>query len=307
MNKTKNKTNRIGALLPLFFIVAPILTALRSVEYLRIADLGNGHFEDSTIITICNVATTVMAIIFMTHAFSHHRKDSIPYESFSGSPAAHVSSATMAVAICYAIYELIASLVKDGALVKIEGARIVTVASALLGVCALAFLLLNVIIEERHNQLNAALGIAAALFFTSYGMFIHFDTSVAANVPQRIITTVAIMLCAVFMLYEARIPLGRSKWHSYVAFGLAASLTLFYSSVPALVYYFVKGQAIIGATLIQQSLSITAAIYIIVRVCIIAFAPEDEVCDLADSILDMVHRRRAKNDAHARVNNLKEE
>jgi hypothetical protein len=54
-------------------------------------------------------------------------------------------------------------------------------------------------------------------------------------------------------------------------------------------------------------LSLTAAVYVTVRVSLLAFAPEDEVCDLADSILDMAHRRATKNVPHARVNNLKEE
>ena len=306
MTNTQKKTNRIGPLLPLFYIAAPTLAVLRSIACIRDMD-GAGYFRGSSLMTACNIAAAVLALLFFTHAFSHQRKDSVPKECFCNSPT-YITSATLGGGILFAIYELVISLVdENGQIGSIERSEIIVVISAICGVAALVFLLLNAIIEKKHSQIKAALGIASSVFFSTYSMCFFLDGSVAANMQGKIISVLSLVLMAVFMLYEARIPLGHSKWRSYVAFGLISALALEYSSIPSIVYYISTGSMIPGTTLTQITLSLTAAIYATARVTVMAFAPEDEVCDLADSILDMAHRRGRKNVSHARVNNLKEE
>ena len=293
MNNTQRITNRIGFLLPLFYVAAPILAVMRSKACLEDMDT-TGYFGGSPLITACNIAMAILTVIFFTHAFSHHRKDSVPKESFCNPPT-YITSATLAVGISFAIYDLISALVNsNGSIGEIESGKIIMIVSAATGIMSLAFLLLNAIIETQLSQLKAALGIATSIFFSTYGIYVYLDKSVAANMQQRVATVLALLLMASFMLFEARIPLGHSKWHSYAAFGFMAGLALIYSSVPAIAYYFAKGMEMPGSTMIQAGLSFVCAIYVITRVSILAFAPEDEICDLTDSILDMVHRR-AKN------------
>lgn len=290
MNNTQRITNRIGFLLPLFYVTAPILAVMRSKACIEDMDT-TGYFGDSPLITACNIAMVILTVIFFTHAFSHHRKDSVPKEGFCNPPT-YITSATLAVGISFAIYDLISALVNsNGRIGEIESGEIIMIVSAATGIMSLAFLLLNAIIEARLSQLKAALGIATSIFFSTYGIYVYLDKSVAANMQQRVATVLALLLMASFMLFEARIPLGHSKWHSYAAFGFMAGLALIYSSVPAIAYYFAKGMEMPGSTLIQTELSFVCAIYVITRVSILAFAPEDEICDLTDSILDMVHRR----------------
>lgn len=308
MSNTKKRTNRIGFLLPLFYLVAPALATLRSIACINdMDDGGMGYFGDSVLMKASNAALAVFIIIFFTHVFSHNRKDSIPKESFCNTPT-YIASGALGVTIPFAIYELMSPLFGEyGNIAKIEGERIVFVAAAAFGICVPIFSLMNVIVEKKHSQPRAALGIATSLFFTAYGICVYFDNSVAANMQQRIFTVLSLILMAVFMLYEARIPLGHSKWHSYAGFGFIAATSLLYSSVPVIVYYAVNGTTIPGITLIQTGVSIAAALYVIIRVSLLAFAPEDEVCDLADSILDMAYRRIKISEPHARENNLKEE
>ena len=292
MTNTHNKINRVGFLLPLFYLIAPTLAALRSIACINDIDAGGmGYFGDSTLMRACNIAAAIFTAIFFLHVFTGSKKDSLPHESFSNTPT-YIVSGILGAAIILAIYELISPFITSGAPTKIGTTGVVSIVSAVLGAAALAFLLLNAIVEKKHSQIRAALGIAASLFFTSYGAYVYFDTSVAPNMQQRILTVLALVTAATFMLYETRIPLGHSKWHSYAAFGLMASLLLSYSAIPALVYYIANGAMIPGATLTQLGVSATAAIYIITRVTIIATAPEDEVCDLAETILDMAHRRK---------------
>ena len=306
MTNTQKKTNRVGPLLPLFYVAAPTLAALRSVACIQNMD-GAGYFGGSALMIACNVAIIILSLLFLTHALSHQRKDSVPEECFCNSPT-YVTSATLGGGIIFAIYELVISLMDESGQIKsIENSDITVVVSAICGIAALVFLLLNAIIETKHNQVKAALGIAASVFFSTYGLCIYLDSSVAANMQGRIISVLSLELMAVFMLYEARIPLGHSKWHSYAAFGLAAAIVLAYSSIPSIAYYIATGNTIPSTTLTQSMLSLTAAVYVTARVTVLAFAPEDEICDLADSILDMAHRRGLKSASHARVNNLKEE
>lgn len=307
MTNTQKQGNRIGFMLPLFYVAAPTVAILRSIACINDMD-GTGYFGSSYLMIACNVATAILTVLFFTHAFSHHRKDSIPKECFCNTPT-YVTSATLGGGIAFTIYELISFLInEDGQIRNIENSDIIVIISAICGVAALTFLLLNAIIEEKLSQIKAALGIASSLFFSTYGICIYLDKSVAMNGQQRIITVIALLMMASFMLFETRIPLGRSKWHSYAAFGFMSALMLLYSSVPALVYYIANKTSMPGVSLVQIGLTLTSAIYVIARVSILAFAPEDEVCDLADSILDMAHARKQSAATLARVNNnLKEE
>lgn len=292
MTNTHDKINRVGFLLPLFYLVTPTLVALRSIACINDIDAdGMGYFGDSTLMKACNIAVLIFSIIFSLHVFTKNKKDSLPRESFSNTPT-HITSGMLGAAIILAIYELISPFITSGAPVKIATSDVIVIASAALGAAAPVFLLLNAIAEKKHSQARAALGIATSLFFTSYGACVYLDTSVAPNMQQRILTILALVVAAIFMLHETRIPLGHSRWHSYVAFGLIASLLLSYSAIPALVYYVARGAVIPGATLTQLALSTTAAIYVLTRVTLIATAPEDETCDLAESILDMAHKRK---------------
>ena len=292
MSNTHSKINRVGFLLPLFYLITPTLAALRSIACINDMDAsGMGYFGDSALMRGCNIAAAIFTLIFFTHVFTSNNKDSIPYESFGNAPT-HITSGILGAAIILAIYELINPFITMEAPAKITPGDIVFIVSAALGIMALAFLLMNAIVEKKHSQIRAALGIATSLFFTSYGACVYFDTSAAPNMQERILTVLALVMAATFMLYETRIPLGHSKWHSYVAFGLMASLLLSYAAIPALVYYIANGATIPGATLTQIVVSIAAAIYIIARVTLIATAPEDEVCDLVESIIDIAHRRK---------------
>ena len=80
-----------------------------------------------------------------------------------------------------------------------------------------------------------------------------------------------------------------------------------YTAIPALIYYFVRGNLIPGSTLIELAIILALGFYVAIRVVLIAFAPEDELCDLALDILNNAHRRADEKAALARENNLKEE
>lgn len=294
MTNKHKPSNRAGFLLPLFYVVTPIIVAMRSFACIRYMD-EFGYFGGSALMIAANVAAALFTLVFFTHALSHHRKDSVPKESFLNR-ATYITSAVLGTAIAFAIYETVSlRIIVGGSINHISGTDYIYVITALLGAAALVFIVLNALIEAMHSRLRAAFGILTALFFAMYAVCMYLDGSVAANMQQRTITVLAMAMGAVFFLYETRIPLGHPRWHSYVAFGLMASLLLFYSSAPALIYYGVSGALIPGSSAAELGVAATLAIYTATRVTLLAFAPEDEVCDLADSIMDMEHKRNSKN------------
>ncbi len=313
MNNEHKHINRIGAFLPIFFILTPILTGLKTYACLEISD-ASGHYGGSPWSVIPNVIVAVLLLIFFTHAFSHNRKDSTPIESFQNFPT-YISSGILATSIAFIVYDLIVLIPTDfwtkplatrEDFIAAMPVGIIPLTAAVLGISAIISLFLNTIIEKKYSSIKSAFSILTVVFFAAYCVHVYFDNTVAINAQQKILTSLSLIFTAAFFLYEARINLGSSKWHSYAAFGLVSATSLIYTSIPALVRYFVKSELLPGASVPQLIMLVTSAIYVTVRITLISTAPDDEICDLADGILDSAYRRE-ENRSLARVNNLKEE
>ena len=305
MTNEQKKTNRVGALLPIFFVVTPALVAMRAYACLKNMD-DFGYFSGNLTL-ISNIVLALFSLIFFTHAFTHHKKDSLPKESFL-SYATYIPSGALAVAIAFGIYELLQPFFAvDNPFAALNYQENIRILTAVLGLCTIASLLLNAIIEKRYSQLKGGFSIASVMFLAAYCINIYFDASTAANSQQKLLSYFSMIFAAVFFLYETRIHLGRGKWHGYAAFGLISAMISLYTSIPALIYYFSRGILIPGSTLIQLAIICALGFYVMVRVILIACAPEDEMSDLAIDILDSAHRRQSAKDVLARENNLKEE
>ncbi len=310
MTKPHQRKNRVGFYLPLFFISAPIIVTLRTIAYLK--DMNEyGHFGGSSLVLAANITTAVFTILFLLHTFSHHRNDSVPQEGFFNY-STYVPSGILAVATTFVVYELVASIVPVFKLISagkatLSIASIITLVAAVMGIASVIAILLNILIENKHSQLKSLFGIFTVLFLALFSLNIYFDMSSAANVQQRSLTVLSIIFAATFFLFETRTSLGRSKWHAYVGFGLSSAILLYYASIPALVYYFVKRSIVPGSSIIQLLFMLALAIYITARVFLLAYAQEDEICELTDGILDMVHERNKKSESLARLNSLKED
>ena len=306
MTNELKKTNRVGALLPIFFVVTPALVAMRAYACLKNMD-DFGYFSGNLAL-ISNIIFAVFSIIFLTHAFTHQKKDSVPRESFLNY-ATYIPSGVLAVATAFGIYEISRSFFISyvpGTALNFQ--KIIKIAAAVLGLCTIASLVINTVTEKRYSQLKGAFSIGAVMFFALYCINIYFDTTTAANSQQKVLAFLSMIFAAVFFLYETRTHLGRPKWHSYVAFGLISAMFSLYTSIPALIYYFSRGNLIPGSTLIELAIILSLGFYVMIRVVLIAYAPEDELCDLALDILNVAHKREDDKVALARVNNnLKEE
>lgn len=310
MTNLQKRKNRVGFYLPLFLITVPATVVMRTIAYLNNLN-AQEHSIDSSLVLVANISLAFFTAIFLLHSASHSRNDSVPQESFSNYTT-YISSGLLSVSVIFAVYELLSKSIPSvinslntGAAISFGDIGII--ASATLGIATAVSFLVNLLIEKKYSQIRALFGIFTTLFFSLYAICSYIDSSSAINVQQKSLTVLSLIFGSVFFLYETRISIGRSKWHSYVAFGLSSAALLYYTSIPAIIYYFTTGSLTPGSSLIQLIVMLALAIYVTLRVFLIAYAPEDEISELTDAILDMVHERNKNCASLALVNTLKEE
>ena len=113
---------------------------------------------------------------------------------------------------------------------------------ALAALAALSILhfLCTAAIEDNKSAKRANFGLCTVLFLALYSVYLYFNTNLPINAPNKIIDQMAVLLCAVFFLYETRLSIGREKWRQYIAFGFIAARLCAYSSIPNIIVYFAR-------------------------------------------------------------------
>ena len=104
------------------------------------------------------------------------------------------------------------------------------------------------------------------------------------NSHAKIVDQMAILFAALFMLYEARISLGREMWRGYAAFGLMAKALSSYASIPNLILYFVKGYTV-SLSIELSTFIFTLSVFAFMRLILATRLSEDNE-DLATESLN---------------------
>ncbi len=292
--------------IPLLFVsLAAVI--LRSVALLTSFNSVTMHFDDKIAIVISGVIVAISAIAFLTYLiFGEKERELIDRndKAISYIPAGVVSTAL----IFMGAHNLM--MARDGYSQKIL--LILSAVSAVLAFLSVVSFFLSVFIERRDNHHKAAFNLFVVFFLAVYAVLLYFNKQHhPTNSPNRLIDQLAYLSAAIFFLYESRIPLGRAKWRGYVSFGLIATMLCLYSSVPALILYFVKGE-IISESLIESILTLTIALFICSKVLQIKKLTPDTECETAQSIAHLASARieemeSLRKTSHAQDNDNKEE
>ena len=284
--------NRLGAYLYIFSAGLISTVVMRCVACFRDLDIPSGYFNNKGLITAADITMVAFMLILFLHTFSHANSDSTPKEGFANA-STYIPLGGLAVAVLFLSFELAKEcFVGSPAFSDVPGT--VKLIAAILGLLSAATFTMNILIEKKLSQLRGAFSILTVLFFAMYSINVYFSTEMPANSPSKILSEFAFLFTAIFFLYETRISIGRSKWHSYTAFGLIATLILSYTAVPTLILYIFKGGALIVGSATELAAMLMLAIFIGARTMLITFAPEDEVCELADNIIDIAYERSQK-------------
>ena len=164
---------------------------------------------------------------------------------------------------------------------------------AVFSLLAATFFLLGIMNTKRISNLTAVFGICAIIFFALYGAYLYFNRSIhPINSPNKVINQMAYLSAAIFLLFETRISLGRDLWSPYVSFGLISSLLCGYSAFPSMIFYFAGRDIKFVADGIEECVVAFALfIFIIVKLLIAMRLPDDTLCQTADQIKQMAHKR----------------
>ncbi len=289
-----NIKNRLGIYLYIFFAGLISTVTMRTVACFRDLDFSSGYFDDKGLIIAANITVVAFMLVLFLHTFSHTVKDSMPKEDFSSS-ATYIPLGGLAVSVLFLVVDLISDLwTSSSTLTTVPG--IVKLVCTVFGLLSIVTFVLNILIESRLSQLRGVFSIITVLFFALYSINVYFSTDMPANSPSKILTEFAFLFTAIFFLYETRISIGHSKWHSYTAFGLIATLLLSYTAIPAIIIYAINDGVLLARSTVELAACLCLALFIGARTLLIAFAPEDEPCELADGVMDMVYERQKENE-----------
>lgn len=267
----------ITLLLTLAAVVFRTSACLTDLEYRW------GYFAGNTLIITASVIITVCAIFAFSYVFFSEKTVLAP--SFS-SPATYVPTALTATALVF-LSMLMFSNYKNA---DIAISRFVIIASAFLAILSIVHFFLNAFLTEAHTEERAYFSLATVLFLALYASYLYFDNALPINSANKLTDQLAYLFSALFFLYESRIPLGREKWRPYVAFGLIASAFTAYSSIPALIVYFVNGK-VISNSIEENTLTFTLFIFIISRIFLTSSLREVKESKFINAMRSYAERR----------------
>ncbi|MBQ2876339.1 MAG: hypothetical protein IJE25_04965 [Clostridia bacterium] len=231
------KKIRLTPLIYLLFTAALILigVSLRSVALIGSYNFTTGYFSDKLLIGISDGVTVLAVLGAVSYLFTGERKKKFvaTYED----PTTYIPSALVAVATVFLAIELCGAVGSRDAVIPSTARFTAVIAIALAALSAVAFFV-SCLRTDRRDATRAAFQITAVLFLGIYAAFIYFENPLPINVPSRIVDIMAYLSAAVFLLYEARLSLGRDLWGLYTVFGLICAVLCAYSSIPSIITYF---------------------------------------------------------------------
>ena len=292
--------------IPLLFLI-PAAVTLRCFALLTSFNSETMHFDNKSAFMIGNIIVIVSILGFLTYLLIGEKERELIAKN--NNAASYIPAGIVSTALLFMGAENI------GMAFGGYPAGVLSILAFLCGV--LAFLsvvsfFLAIFIEREENLYKAAFSLCIVFFLAIYATLIYFNKQVhPTNSPNRIIDEMAYLSASLFFLFEARIPLGRTKWRGYIAFGLIATLLCSYSAIPSLIFYFVNGYTV-SESLFENILTLALSIFICSKVLQYKRLTPDAECDTAKQIAFIASKRAKeledhRNLPHAHENDNKEE
>ena len=300
-------SKRLEIYLAITMLLTAIATTLRTVACIMHLDYISGFFTDKSLITTANIIITVVAIGTFSYLFTASR---INLRANFSTASTYVTTGVLGVATAYFGARILTHTVTTSpypilstqVLTLQRPATIIGVATAILAFLSIAHHFFNAFITESKTEVRAYFAIATISFLALYSMLVYLDSTLAIGDSAKTLRLTAFLLSALFFLYEARISLGREMWRIYTAFGLCAAALCAYTSIPAIVTYYVKDvlvsasqtTSIHSITSIEEYLLLLAMfIFIVARLCVTISLHEDKENEYIKALTEYAQTREA--------------
>lgn len=224
------------------------------------------YFSDKALLLSGVIVTMAGAVLLFTSIFT---QDMVALKASFSTPMTYIPTGVVAISlIALAIRLLITSGEIASPLTVLESfgkpSCLLAVLSAILAFVSVAHFFFTAFLTERHTEKRAYFSLGTILFLAVYSTLLYFDSAAPLNSPNKITEQMACLFSAIFFLYEARISLGREMWRGYTSFGLISALLLAYSSIPAILTYFIRG-VVISASLEASVFALALFVFITAR------------------------------------------
>ena len=297
--------------IPLLF-VALATVVLRSFALLTAFNPETMHFDNEIAISISSVIVALAVIGFLSYLIFGETERALVVKNDGAAsyiPAGIVSTALTFIGahnmyMCFTGgYNMTVSILTFRLNLLLPMAFI----CGLLAFVSVGAFFLSIFIEKNDSIYKSAFSLSIVFFLALYALLLYFDKNEhPTNSPNRFVDEMAYLSAALFFLFEARIPLGRTKWRGYVAFGLVATLLCTYSSIPAIILYFAKGGYTVSESIIESILTLTLAVYILSRILKYKRLIPDTECETAKSIRMMASMREDEIEASRKLSRAQE-
>ena len=307
MNTT---SKRLSIYTVLMLICTAVAVTLRTIACLNSLDGGTGYFESGSLASVSDPIIWGVVIFSFSYLFAASKAELHP--SFS-TAATYVPTGILGAATLFLGARILTNAMTSSRYPLISAATftnpstILSLLAFALSIISIGYFFFNVYTTESKTEVRAAFAVGIIAFFALYAMLIYFDTSLPLNSGGKIINQMAYLFAAMFFLYEARISLGREMWRSYCAFALATAALTAYSSIPALITYYVKGYILFGTqrgaftSIEEYMLTLALFIYAIAKLVSTISLKEDSHNDYADAIAEFAKAREEEvNDSFHR-------
>lgn len=264
---TKDKRLIIYLLTVLTITVGACL--MRTLALIHHFDVASGYFTKSGLITSASVVICVCTLIAISYLFlGKPEKNLIPH--FHGA-ATFIPSALLALAVVFALRDFFSL------------SAVLATVTVIAAVCFLTYLFFNPFLGKRYSTLRGAFALAPIIFLLLFATMLYTDTALPLNAPNKTVDLFAAVSAMLFFTGESRLSLGREKWGLYTILGFISISLTAYSSIPAIMVYFINGVEI-SLSILQSVLIFTLFIFCLSRITLTLFLSYDKEGTLATII-----------------------
>lgn len=308
-------SKRLGIYLAAMLLATAVATALRTVACVLQLDFSSGFFTDRSLITVSNTIVAVTVFGMLTYLFTTSR---IKLRASFSTGSTYVPTGMLGVASAFLgarviSYVLVASNYRPfdfranslreliAQFLTPENMRsIIGLLAAVLAFASIAYYFFNAFVTDAKDVTRAYFSIVAIVFLALYSVLIYLDGSIALNEAAKTLRQTSFLTAAIFFLYEARISLGREMWRIYTAFGLVAATLTAYTSIPAIITYYVKSEVVSTsgykslASIEEYVFLLALFIFIVARLSLTATLSEEKENELVKAIATAAEEREAR-------------
>ena len=301
MNKNKK---RLGIYIILMLIGTAVATVFRTIACVKDFDFESNFFNYGSLAVPADIIIVCTVLAMATYIFSP--KAELRANFSTG--ATYVPTGVLGVATAFLgvkIFSYIMALnnYKIPANEMLSGnglLRIVGLISGVLAFVSIAYHFFNAFVSESRSVIRSYFSITAIAFPALYSILIFLDNSIALNESTKTLRQTAFIFIAIFLLFEARISLGREKWRLYTVFGLVSSVLAAYTSIPAIITYFVHKEILSSAgykslaTLEEYIFLFAMFIFTVARLCLTANLNENKKNELVEALKSIALARASE-------------